>query len=141
MQQHSNAIFQALGSQGVHTVMELTEELEESLDHEAEALLFEIELFTQTSLAKAKHNELSAIKSISLTILTVFIISIFIAYIMTKVTLTELHLALKVSIKLKLTKESGKFNLDSVCFHLPNALTIAIEMLEQRAVEKGLSLK
>lgn len=37
--------------------------------------------------------------------------------------------------------ESGKFTLDTVCFHLPNALTIALNTLAQRATEKGLALK
>ncbi|WP_394147684.1 PAS domain S-box protein [Shewanella atlantica] len=37
--------------------------------------------------------------------------------------------------------ESGKFTLDTVCFHLPNALAIAMRILEQKAVEKGLELK
>jgi PAS domain S-box-containing protein len=37
--------------------------------------------------------------------------------------------------------ESGKFTLETVCFHLPNALAEALRTVEQRATEKGLAVK
>ena len=37
--------------------------------------------------------------------------------------------------------ESGKFMLETVCFHLPNALTDALRTVEHRAAEKNLALK
>ncbi len=37
--------------------------------------------------------------------------------------------------------ESGKFSLETVCFHLPNALTEALRTMAPRAEEKGLTLQ